>query len=111
MQLAPVSVIIPTRNRPHDLRLTVRTLLEQTVMPSEVVIVDQSSDEESIHAAEQELQKVSLPMEMRGQRTNAEMASTASAGPDRGTTHGQTMTKNFEELEEKDLHSFDPSDA
>src|SRR5438445_13464895 len=77
MQLAPVSVIIPTRNRPP-------------VMPSEVVIVYQSSDEESIHAVEQEFQKVSLPMEMRGQRTNAEMAITASAGPDRGTTNGQS---------------------
>jgi GT2 family glycosyltransferase len=45
--LAPVSAIIPTKNRVDDLRLTIRTLLEQTELPSEIVIVDQSSDEQS----------------------------------------------------------------
>lgn len=37
-----VSVIIPTKNRKADLARTVETLLEQTVQPIELIIVDQS---------------------------------------------------------------------
>jgi GT2 family glycosyltransferase len=39
---ANVSVIIPTKNRPDDLRRTVETLLDQTVLPTELIVVDQS---------------------------------------------------------------------
>ena len=42
-----VSVIIPTKNRPSDLELTVRTLLEQTILPAQLIVVDQSADDES----------------------------------------------------------------
>jgi len=42
-----VSVIIPTKNRPGDLDLTVQTLLQQSVLPEELLIVDQSTDDES----------------------------------------------------------------
>jgi GT2 family glycosyltransferase len=52
--LVPVSAIIPTKNRVDDLRLTIRTLLEQTELPSEIVIVDQSSDEQSHEAVRSE---------------------------------------------------------
>jgi GT2 family glycosyltransferase len=41
------SVIIPTKNRPQDLALTVRSLLAQTVLPAQLVIVDQSSGQEA----------------------------------------------------------------
>lgn len=37
-----LSVIIPTKNRPEDLCATVATLLKQTELPSELIIVDQS---------------------------------------------------------------------
>lgn len=42
-----VSVIIPTRNRARDLETTVASLLKQTILPKELVIVDQSEDVES----------------------------------------------------------------
>ncbi len=40
-------MLIPTLNRPHDLTIAVRTLLEQTVLPQELIIVDQSPSDES----------------------------------------------------------------
>jgi GT2 family glycosyltransferase len=40
-------VIIPTKNRPDDLELTVQSLLAQTLIPESLLIVDQSDDEES----------------------------------------------------------------
>ena len=42
-----ISIIIPTKNRPKDLRLTVETLLAQTVLPDQLVIVDQSAGDDS----------------------------------------------------------------
>lgn len=42
-----VAVVIPTKNRPDDLDITIQTLLAQTVLPQQVIIVDQSADEES----------------------------------------------------------------
>jgi glycosyltransferase involved in cell wall biosynthesis len=39
-----VSVIIPTKNRPGDLARTIETLLQQTVQPLELIIVDQSPE-------------------------------------------------------------------
>lgn len=37
-----LSVIIPTKNRPDDLRLAIESLLTQTLNPNELIIVDQS---------------------------------------------------------------------
>ena len=51
---ARISAIIPTKNRPGDLCLTIRTLLEQILVPFEVVIVDQSEDERSRQATDEE---------------------------------------------------------
>jgi glycosyltransferase involved in cell wall biosynthesis len=42
-----LAVLIPTLNRPHDLRVTVETLLRQSVLPRELIIVDQSRTDES----------------------------------------------------------------
>ncbi len=47
IRILTVSVIIPTKNRPHDLALTVETLLRQTILPNELVIVDQSESDDS----------------------------------------------------------------
>jgi len=46
-ELPSLAVIIPTLNRPRDLALAVQTLLEQTKLPQELIIVDQSPDDES----------------------------------------------------------------
>ncbi len=45
-----LAVIIPTRNRRDDLALTVRTLLAQTELPNELVIVDQSATDDAERA-------------------------------------------------------------
>ena len=57
-----LTVIIPTKNRPVDLELTVRSLLVQTVLPKQLIIVDQSVDAESQQGVQALL--VSLPTGM-----------------------------------------------
>ena len=42
-----VSVIIPTLNRPKALKIILESLLGQTVLPNEVIIVDQSKTDET----------------------------------------------------------------
>jgi GT2 family glycosyltransferase len=42
-----VSVIIPTKDRHEDLELTVQSVLAQTVLPKQLIVVDQSSGSES----------------------------------------------------------------
>lgn len=42
-----ISAIIPTKNRPDDLRLTLKTLLSQSIPAAELIIVDQSEDDKS----------------------------------------------------------------
>src|SRR5262249_12033746 len=39
-----VSVLIPTRNRPELLREAVKSLLNQTLPPSETIVIDDGSD-------------------------------------------------------------------
>jgi glucosyl-dolichyl phosphate glucuronosyltransferase len=45
-----MAVIVPTRNRPVDLPVAVSTVLAQTVLPSEMIIVDQSPQDDSKRA-------------------------------------------------------------
>jgi glucosyl-dolichyl phosphate glucuronosyltransferase len=45
-----VSVLIPTKNRPADLERVVKSLFEQSVLPRQVIIVDQSVADESRRA-------------------------------------------------------------
>ncbi len=45
--LPSLSVIIPTKNRPLDLELTVKSLLTQTALPQQLIIIDQSRNQES----------------------------------------------------------------
>jgi len=40
-----VSVIIPTMNRLKDLRITLSSIAEQSRIPNEVIVVDQSDDD------------------------------------------------------------------
>lgn len=51
--LSSVSVIIPTKNRPADLRAAVQSLLHQMHLPVELIIVDQSAGDASRNAVEQ----------------------------------------------------------
>ena len=44
-----LSAIIPTKNRPPELAIVVRDLLSQTLLPSEIVIIDQSPDDAGRH--------------------------------------------------------------
>ncbi len=47
VQIVPFSVIIPTKNRPQELDLTIESLLRQTCLPQQIVSVDQSADDSS----------------------------------------------------------------
>jgi GT2 family glycosyltransferase len=46
-ELPSLAVIIPTKNRPLDLEVAVRSILDQTVLPQRLIIIDQSTDGES----------------------------------------------------------------
>ncbi len=54
-QISPVTVIIPTKNRPHNLQLATRSLFAQTCHPGLLIIVDQSPDDTSRLCVEAEL--------------------------------------------------------
>ena len=43
--ILPISVIIPTMNRPNSLDKTLRTMAEACDIPQEIIVVDQSGDE------------------------------------------------------------------
>lgn len=44
MTIAPISVLIPTMNRPQALKRTIDGYMSADVVPSQIVIVDQSQD-------------------------------------------------------------------
>jgi GT2 family glycosyltransferase len=50
-----VSVIIPTKNRGSELLAAVRSLARQTVLPSQIVVVDQSTDDSALLNLQREL--------------------------------------------------------
>lgn len=54
-----LSLIIPTKNRPHELTLVVQSLFEQTVGAAELIIVDQSPDEVGKLAVERQFEEAS----------------------------------------------------
>src|SRR6266849_2510235 len=56
-----VSVIIPTKNRAQDLQRTISTLLAQTRMVDELIIVDQSQTQSAIDAGSLRLKHVYNP--------------------------------------------------
>jgi glycosyltransferase involved in cell wall biosynthesis len=51
MTTIPVSVVIPTRNRPLPLRRALESLLASTLVPDEFIVVDASSTDESTNTA------------------------------------------------------------
>lgn len=50
--MASVSVIIPTKYRPADVQLTVKSVLEQTVLPRQLIVADQSPSNETRNGVE-----------------------------------------------------------
>ena len=44
-----VSIIIPTLNRTKDLEIAFNSILELSILPYEIIIVDQSDNEETKH--------------------------------------------------------------
>ena len=60
-----IATVIPTRNRPDDLELTVRSLLAQSVLPKQLIIVDQSDTDESLRRVRKELAQASAFVELQ----------------------------------------------
>src|SRR5205823_3629287 len=56
--------VIPTKNRPADLALTVRGVLEQTVRPQQLIVADQSVDTQSESQTKRQFERMP-PAEMR----------------------------------------------
>ena len=57
-----VSLIIATYNWPEALRLCLNSILKQTILPSEIVIADDGSDERTAKLIHDFAQKVSFPI-------------------------------------------------
>ena len=51
-----IAVIVPTKNRAKDLVVAVRSVLTQTVLPTELIVVDQSVDGDSEQAVKSEVE-------------------------------------------------------
>src|SRR5438552_1093907 len=51
-----ISVVIPTLNRPAELQVAIRSILDQTRLPKEIIVVDQSEGIET-HAVVDELKR------------------------------------------------------
>jgi GT2 family glycosyltransferase len=60
--LPRVAALIPTRNRPDHLQMTVRTVLSQTKLPSQLIIVDQSESDEPRARVEREFAAAPEPV-------------------------------------------------
>ncbi len=60
-----LAVLIPTLNRPLDLEIAVRTLLTQTVLPAELIVIDQSRDDESERRVRALFEEFARPVELR----------------------------------------------
>ena len=52
-----ISAIIPTKNRPDDMRLTLKTLLSQSVPVTELIVIDQSEDNRTRVVASEEFDR------------------------------------------------------
>ena len=52
LNIFSISVLLPTKNRPYDLVNALNSILMQTRLPAELVIVDQSVDESSVRAVQ-----------------------------------------------------------
>lgn len=58
----PISVIIPTRNRAFTLERTLLSLAEQSVQPSELILIDGSTDKETYQLVEKISTKLKFPI-------------------------------------------------
>lgn len=57
------SFVIATRNRPHELIVTIRSLVQQTVLPAELCIVDSSDETPVREEIERLCKEVGLPLD------------------------------------------------
>ena len=57
-----ISLIIATYNWPEALRLCLKSILKQTILPTEIIIADDGSDERTAKLIHDFAQKVSFPI-------------------------------------------------
>jgi glucosyl-dolichyl phosphate glucuronosyltransferase len=73
-----VSVLVPTKNRPEELALALRGILEQTALPTQIVIVDQSADDRGQIAVERRMREAARHIPLVYVR-EPELAGTSAA--------------------------------
>ena len=61
-----ISLIIATYNWPEALRLCLKSILKQTILPTEIIIADDGSDERTAKLIHDFAQKVSFQYFMNG---------------------------------------------
>jgi len=81
LALPPVSIVIPTRDRPELLRQTVQSVLDGDSLPAEIVVVDQSSGPRAALPAGESVEIRRLELSSRG-LSRARNAGVAAATHD-----------------------------
>jgi len=84
MQLFTVSIVVPTKNRRDDLRELLESILNQTTMPREVIVVDHSDDDRTRRLIEQKcndfLSREVLLNYLRGDDLNRSISAARNMG-------------------------------
>jgi glycosyltransferase involved in cell wall biosynthesis len=65
MECLPISVVIPTMNRPSALRRTLDTYMKSSVLPKQIIIVDQSQTDEMVESVKKIIKAYSEMVEIR----------------------------------------------
>ena len=79
-----ISIVIPTRNRPASLKRLFRSILRQTRLPEEVLVVDDSDDDETAKLISENhnvfLSKGILLKYLRGNKENRSISAARNLG-------------------------------
>jgi hypothetical protein len=86
-----ITVIVPTKNRPDDLAVAMQSLVDQTRLPDEIIVVDQSAD----HRSEVRVTAVLQAAASKGVRVELRyVRDTVIAGANAARNVGMRMAKS-----------------
>ena len=84
-----VGVVIPVYNRPTLLKDTLDSVAAQTVLPGQVIVVDDGSTDNTAKAVENWIENLKIPLNIR-------LVSTENRGISSARNHGLDILKNYE---------------
>jgi glycosyltransferase involved in cell wall biosynthesis len=99
-----ISVVIPAHNRAGLIGETLRSLLNQTLSATEIIVVDDGSTDSTAEAAEAEFSVFSRQFSGKGTLPDFKVIRQANAGP------GAARNRGFAESKGEFIHFFDSDD-